>query len=137
MAYLDPLYTRNLEPLGIIPGPTLPKGTRAVPFTGRDIPLSQYELRLNKIKEVFKTFHVDYAAPYRSLKYLGSYLAKKNNPGGEVTNVVMRRIMWLWDSMPQVTKYRMTDTSVLQQQALIRKKIDIPDVLTTKPWPRQ
>lgn len=47
IVYLNSLFSRDLPQLSDIPGPTLPKGTRSAPFTGRDMYLRNYNMISN------------------------------------------------------------------------------------------
>lgn len=117
----------ELKPtLGTVPGPELEMGTRAVPYTGKDVDESQYAMRLENLKQQFKlSWFFDLNNPYKAFKYLGGYTATARNPGGQGINYVVKGIMWPWEKLAKVTRFMMTDTSTAAQQELLRKKVDV------------
>lgn len=91
----------ELKPtLGTVPGPELEMGTRAVPYTGKDVDESQYAMRLENLKQQFKlSWFFDLNNPYKAFKYLGGYTATARNPGGQGINYVVKGIMWPWEKL--------------------------------------
>lgn len=112
--------------LGVVPEPKLEKGTRAVPYTGKDFDESHHAMRLeNRKKEFNLTWSFDANNPYKAFKYLGGYTAVAKHPGGQAINYVVKGTMWPWEKLAEVTGFMMTDTSTAAQQELLREKVDV------------